>query len=1373
MTEPSAPDRFAWRFRLVACCLVLVAIAFSQRPGRIFGDTKLDLVIDPGGLLARSLHLWDPEGSFGQVQNQGYGYLFPMGPFYWLGHLLDLPGWVIQRMWWSLLLVVAFLGIVKLCGALGIGSPVSRIVAGFAFALSPRIVTVLGPISIEAWPSALAPWVLVPLVIGAGRGSPRRAALLSALAVAAVGGVNAAATFAVIPLGAVWLLTRRPGPRRRSMMLWWPVFVLAATAWWLVPLFLLGRYSPPFLDYIETAGVTTFPTTVFDALRGTSHWVPYVDATWQAGNDLITTGYVAINSAALLLFGVAGLTMRRNPHRQFLVLSVLLGLLMVTAGHGGQLAGWFAGTERDALDGLLAPLRNVHKFDPIIRIPLVLGLAHLIAVLAARAREVGARDRSTRSDAIGDRLAYVGVLLLSIASVAGIAAPAFAGRLGTANDFVELPGYWYQTASWLDEHDDDTTALLVPGSSFGFYVWGDPDDEPMQPLASTPWAIRNAVPLAPAGNIRMLDAIEEQLASGRPSAGLAGYLTRAGIGHLVVRNDLRGTDQTPPVLVHQVLDGSPGLRKVADFGPYVGSRAKVGSDRDATVVDDGWTARYPAVEIYAVDGAHRAVASTGGPLVVGGPEDLLDLLDTRLIGDAPAVLATDAPGDVDSSDLVLTDGLRRQERNFARINDATSATLAEDDDGRRGAPARDYTIGDPRWETHAQILGAKAVSASSSQAYADSNGPVVTERLPFAAFDGLTATQWESDVEDRQPSVSVELEEPLDVDSVVVTAGDTGLEEPEHIRVVTDAGSSDAVEAPAGEPVTVAVPAGPTSSVTVIRDRRAQGPLAIAEVGVAGVDVDRTLVLPRVPADWGAPRSILLSATSGWREACVTVHGTVHCSPDRARSGEEPGALDRTVRLGAGASYEVTAEVAPTNGPALQGLIQSEQVINIRSSSEAVDDARGSAVAAVDGDRGTTWVADPDDETPSLSLDWLGERTVRGIDVRLGREAAASRVTRVVLEYPGGRQAVKIDVTGHARVETFRADRVDLYFESKRPADGLGPDGSREPLPVGVSELSLHGVGLLPITLSDTPTDLGCDFGPTVRAGDAFHATSVTASPRQLFDGGLLPARVCGPDELDVEAGDTRVLLSPAPAFRGMRLLMTRSQPPVPTVTPAQLTDESPVARELTLPEPGSSIAAIRENQNPGWVGSTPDDGTIDSVTIDGWQQGWRVDGDVTQVDLRFAPDRLYRGALAVGGSLLVLMVALGIAWRRARSSAPPVEGRSLPAVLVGACGLATYGVIGGWWAFVAGGAAMVLTAVTVDRWLTRDVAAWLSGLLVGSAGIFYWWRPLGSADGWAGTLVAPQLMVLAGLGVLVALSLDGDRSNRRFQRRAGRSTTR
>ncbi len=1378
MTSPSpASDGFAGRFRLVACSLVLVAVAFFQRPGQLVGDTKLDLVVNPAGLLARSLHLWDPQGGFGQVQNQAYGYLFPMGPFFWLGDALSMPGWVVQRLWWSLLLVVAFLGVVKLCGAMGLGSPTSRIVAGFAYALSPRILTLIGPISVEAWPSALAPWVLLPLVIGAREGSTRRAALLSALAVAATGGVNAAATFAVIPLGVAWLLTRERGPRRRSLMTWWPLLVLLGTAWWLVPLLLLGRFSPPFLDYIETAGVTTVPTTLFDALRGTSHWVPYVDPTWQAGNDLVSTSHLALNSGVLLLFGIVGMTIGRNPHRQFLVLATFLGLVMVTAGHGGALQGWFGGLEREALDGVLAPLRNVHKFDPVIRIPLVLGLAHLLAVLGGRATEAasGVDARRWRNLSVaGDRVAYAGVLMLCVISVAGAASPALTGRLGPANDFQALPDYWSRTADWLDRNSHDTTAVLVPGSSFGFYLWGDPDDEPLQPLASSALGVRNAVPLAPAGNIRMLDAIESQLASGRPSAGLAGYLRRAGIGHLVVRNDLRSDDQPEPVLVHQVLDGSPGVRRVARFGPQMGAPARSGESRRSSVIDDGWVNRYPAVEIYEVDGAHRAVVASGSPLVVGGPEDLLDLTEAKLLGDEPTILAIDAPADVDTGSLILTDGLRRRETNFARIQDGKSATLAAGDEGRRGAPARDYTLGDGRWETQEQILGARRLEASSSAAFADTQGPVLPETLPFAAFDGLVDTAWRSGpTRGRQPWVGVEFETPRVVPSVVVIAAPDD-DEVARVRVQTDSGKSAVHAALPGRPVSIPLPPGRTKGLRVVGAGPSERQLALAEVQIAGVDVDRTLVLPSVPARWGPPDAILLSSTSGWREMCVSVDDDVRCGAGRGGRGEEPGALDRTVRLGAGSSYSISTMVTPVDGQALQGLIQRDQLVNVRASSTAVNDARGSAVAAIDGDPGTTWTADPEDESPTLSVNWLAERTVRSVRVTLDRQAAAAEATRIVLEYPGGRQTVELDDTGTAHVDPFRTSRLDIRFVDVEPTRNRLPDGSMEPLGVGVSELRLDGTGLLPIKLSDFPVDIGCAFGPTLRVGIALYPTTVSASPRDLFSGGMLPATVCGPPRMELPAGSTRVVLAPAPAFRGVRVVMQRGEAPQPVARPADITGDSPVERVLTVP-PGSDpvIAAVRENQNEGWAASVPGAGSATPVTVDGWQLGWRLRGPVERVDLSYTPDRLYRSALAVGGVLLVLLAAAALVRRRRRPSAdPPLGPRSIHPALVVAAGLVGLGVMAGWWALACGAAALV-AATAVRRWSDPDLVSWASGVLVAAASVFYWLRPLGSADGWAGALAAPQLLVAAALGVLLSVELTPGGMPRFLRRIAGRSTSR
>src|SRR3712207_3345103 len=245
------------RFQLGVVCSAFVVLTLTQQPGRIVADTKLDLAVDPWGFLGRALQLWEPQGFAGQVQNQAYGYLFPMGPFFALGDSAGVPVWVVQRLWMALLLCLAFLGVVVLARRLRIGTHESQLIAGLAYALAPRMLSGIGATSIEVLPMALAPWVLVPLVAGAQGGSARRAAALSGLAVFCVGGVNAVATAAVLPLAAIYLLTRPPGPRRRRLLAWWTGSVALATAWRAGPLLLQGRYSPAFLDYIESADVTT------------------------------------------------------------------------------------------------------------------------------------------------------------------------------------------------------------------------------------------------------------------------------------------------------------------------------------------------------------------------------------------------------------------------------------------------------------------------------------------------------------------------------------------------------------------------------------------------------------------------------------------------------------------------------------------------------------------------------------------------------------------------------------------------------------------------------------------------------------------------------------------------------------------------------------------------------------------------------------------------------------------------------------------------------------------------------------------------------------------------------------------------------------
>ena len=290
---------------------------FVQDPGRIAADTKLDLVVNPAGLLARALDLWEPLGFLGQLTNQGYGYLFPLGPFYVVGDLLAVPDWVVQRLWWSTLVVVAFLGIVRLARLLGVAGFAPRLIAGLAFALGPRMVTELGVLSVEVLPYAVAPWVLIPLVAVAGGGSYRRAAAWSGLAVLAAGGVNAVASAAVLPLAAWWILTRFTGRARWILAGWWSAAVVAATLWWALPLLILGRYSPPFLDWIESASVTTSITAPDTVLRGTSQWVAYIadggGPVWPSGWGLVTQPLLILATGILATIGVAGLALRSTP----------------------------------------------------------------------------------------------------------------------------------------------------------------------------------------------------------------------------------------------------------------------------------------------------------------------------------------------------------------------------------------------------------------------------------------------------------------------------------------------------------------------------------------------------------------------------------------------------------------------------------------------------------------------------------------------------------------------------------------------------------------------------------------------------------------------------------------------------------------------------------------------------------------------------------------------------------------------------------------------------------------------------------------------------------------------------------------------------
>ena len=601
--------------------LTAFVVLLANQPGRMVFDTKLSVDLDPATYFAGLWHLWDPLDSFGTLHNQAIGYAVPMAPVYLAGQLAHVPVWITERLWMSLIIAAGFGGLVKLAGALGIGSRNSRLLAGLVFALWPTFTIVIGSTSAAVLPGMLAPWAVLPLVKAVHPGRPGWSGPLwpaarSGAVVALMGGVNATSTLDVLLLPALFIVTYARGRRLVSLSLAWVAAVAAATAWWTLPLLLQAKYAFNFLPYVEQSATTTGTASAAATLRGAGNWVAYLNfgTPWlPAGWAMVTTPIAIIAAAAAAGCGLYGLSRRQMPAVTWLRLSVGIAAAAALAGYGGPLGGPFHRAVQHALDGTLAPFRNVYKLEPVIAAALALGVAHATARWLAAAPADSQPDR--KALAIASRL-VLGLMLV------GLAVPYLSGRILNPGSFPAVPRYWYQAAGFLAAHSPRNAALVVPADAHGEYLWGDPIDDPLEALGTSPWVAQGLVPYGGTGSQLVLQTAENAIESGEQVPGLGAYLQRAGIRYVVVRNDLDPAQvgYTPPGLVHQTLALS-GFTRVASFG---------------------------AAEIYLVPGVKAgqplspvsALPVSQTVLVNGGPDSLLQLAGQRLLGPGqPTVVA--------------------------------------------------------------------------------------------------------------------------------------------------------------------------------------------------------------------------------------------------------------------------------------------------------------------------------------------------------------------------------------------------------------------------------------------------------------------------------------------------------------------------------------------------------------------------------------------------------------------------------------------------------------------------------------------------------------------------------------------------------------
>ncbi|MEV8086073.1 DUF3367 domain-containing protein [Streptomyces nigra] len=1309
---PEGPRSRRW---LLGFWAVVFALFLAVRPGRQTFDTKLGVTTDPGRFLGDLGQLWHDQGGFGGLQDQYAGYLWPMLPFHWLADTVGLPVWLAERLWMSLIVSVAFWGALRLAERLRVGNGGSRLVAATAYALWPVFTVVIGSTSAAALPGAFLPWVLLPLTDE--RYSARVAALRSALVVPFMGGVNAASTLASLLPAALYLLSRPPGPRQRKLIAWWVPGVLLATAWWVIPLLLLGTYGENFLPYVESSQTTTDTMAATEALRGAGNWVAYLhfgEAWLPAGRTVASAAVVIVCSALAAGLGLAGLARRDMPERRWLVLTALTVVPVLLAGYGGAFGAPFHGVVQDWLDGGLAPFRNIYKFQTGLALALVLGLAHLAGV-AAQAR--GARPVR------GRRFAPLAVAVLVLP---GLVWPYLNGSILNPGSYKEIPAYWRDTAGWMEKYSPDARVLVAPATAHGIHTWGTTIDQPLDVVAASRWAQRDYVPFGTPGNRRAMDAVEQALMTGSQVPGLADFLGRAGIRYVVVRNDL-DPDQigaVPTTTVKRTLEQS-GYERVTGFGPVM-TGGRIAPDTPLQV--EGLYARQRAVEIYRPTGAdvprpHQAgllpVASAA--VVSGGPEALLPLA-SELRGRAAVLTGDRHPGLGSPQVRVTGDGMRRADTRFGLVDANTSYTYTADE---RNAPGASQDAGEQphqilpvtglAHQTVAQLRGARSVTASSYGNWLFH----LPQFDPVHAFDGDPGTAWaegsagSADGEwlriafaggayDMPSSFEVA---PLPQDGVRAA--------PTRVRVETEKGTRDSVLRPDGAAQSVKAPAGATRwmKLTItdsVSRRSGLTGAGFSDISLPDVQVTRLLRLPTDAGNSSADAEIVSLS----RAADPT---------GLSATGTEAG-LHRRFTTATAGTYEVRAQAVPVPGEALDRLLytvapEQRERITATADSTARLGAGLSARNLTDGDLTTAWIAG---DRPVIHLSWPGKQAVGEI-VLAAAGGLSTRPTEVHISSPDGAAIAGVDKNGVVRFPPITTDRLDITITGSAPLTLHNPVVDEDlRLPVGLTEAYVPALDRYrtPQPETDREFTLPCGRGPVVAVDGELYETGARGTVRDLVERRRIDVTLCqrGRDDagLSLSAGDHRVEGGDAGPLALTEVTLTRGTVAEAPASARELTvrDWLGDRRTLTVGSGAASYLTMYENFNDGWR-ATLDGDELTPVRLDGWQQGWRIPaGAGGTVRLSYEPAVTYEAGLIGSAVGLALLVGL-VLWRRREpnpdgpSAAPP-----LPGLWPGTVALTVVAVL------VAGWLALLVPALALLAWRRHTLLVPIAFTALAGAGI-------------------------------------------------------
>ena len=1251
---PNPSRRGALPLGLAAAAYVLALI---QRPGEAAADTKIDLHVDPVGFLADVTSVWSSSGGLGQVQAGQYaGYLFPMGPFYALGDLLGLAPWLVHRLWLGTLLALAAWGAVRLLDALA-DRPrgVPHLVAGMLMLLNPYVTLFANRTSVTLLGFAALPWLL--LCVHRGMREPRGwywPAAIALLIASTGGGVNAAVTAWVL-VGPVLLVAYEVfvGPPRwreaAGFVARAGLLSVIASLWWIVPVAEHARYGLNFLPFTESVGAIWATTSITESLRGMGYWIsylgtgfadplrPYFDTSEALLFDLPVV-IASLVVPALALVGYAWT--RRLRYAPFLLGLALLGTLAVVAGfpEGTPLRRGLT-----AVYNHLEPvqfLRTSHKAAALA----VLATACLAGLAAG---ELWRRLPSRPAVRVPVALAAVALAALS-------ALPLVKGRaIDEQIAYGEVPAAWTDTARDIErELSPGERTLVLPGQPFPFYRWGNPQDPILPALTDRPVAVRTTVPYADLHAADLLVTTDALVQQRRVYPGqLRPLVELMGAKAVVTGTDhdpARSGAVEPAVADSQLREGALPEATAARgrerrFAPPAG--------------EPGVGVSLPEVRRHDLPRARALVRvqPRGPELVVDGSAGGLAAL--AALGGLARDRAISYAGDRSAADLrsaaaagaelVVTDTNRRRTFLASRSLRTTGATL-----GPADPISSDAAVLNPFAErgVAAQTVAAYEGGVSYVRAPFSPNFAQFPEHRPYAAFDGSPATHWRADrnLEQDRHWVEIGFTAPRDVPYVdVLPRSENGT----SVAAVEVGGRSFPVR-PGWNRLDVGVRRAGSLRVRIdaVRGPEEAGAGALAEVRVPGLRVREQDRVPRLLTG-GLRGADLDRAQLSYLFARETGDDPLH-----DQSADAEAELRRSFDLPAERAFGLDALVLVAQGAPdpLLDAIAGVRAGGTRwvSSGRLQGAPRRRASRAFDGDAGTAWVSGV--EGPR----WIGWRTREPVELRgFSVAPAGPRVgapSSVRVSWPGGRTralpvspAGEVDLQRPVRSRAFRVEVVDVL--EPNPGPGSVPDA------VGIAELSVPGLQRAPGAVpGDARVNAGCSVNVRVEG------ERVRLRPRGSitdFDAGRpLRASACGSEPLHLAPGQDLRLETSSRAFR-TNLLRLRSRPPSGAPAPVgggRVLNAGRPGRgrydDVRLETSGPAWLVLGESYNRGWRAWCEDRDLGTPEPIDGYANGWRIDGRCATARFEFAANSAAGLSywLAAAGCLGMLLL-LAVGWRRRR----------------------------------------------------------------------------------------------------------------------------